>query len=523
MGQRRVLRGADDEGRMPAMFNEMSVSAPAVRGAGASARPALRPVLWLSGVSAAFVAAQLLLVVPGSGLGWDETVYTSQVSRFMPAAFFSAPRARGITFLAAPVAQLTYSTVVLRVWMALLSGVGLFAALWVWRSLLPVRVLAAAGGLFTTLWITVYYGPQVMPNLWGAYGVLMAVGCFLRAARDRSDRWALTGLATGVIVIGLMRPLDAVWLVTPLAVLAVAVPRWRRPALLAVLAVGLMLGCALWVVEAYLHYGGLAARLQRGSEIQGGMGWHLAVDDQIRALDGRSLCRPCDVPWRHKIASAWWFALPVLSAVGLMVAARTGRAAIMGVPVLVAGCVAAPYLFLIDYAAPRFLLPAYALLALPVAQSLHWLVTAARGPRLRPLATVLVAVAVCGHLVVQYTVLRNTADNNRKTRAAFEAAAARLHVAGVRPPCVLSGDHAVPMAYYTRCASRQTAGPDASITPDGVQAAALTHAVAVLVPPGGRPPGYARSWRPLRLADTSAFRGYLAYLATPPPTNGAPR
>ena len=43
-------------------------------------------------------------------------------------------------------------------------------------------------------------------------------------------------------------------------------------------------------------------------------------------------------------------------------------------------CVAAQYLFMIDYAAPRFLLPAYALLAIPAADGLAFLVTGA-GPR----------------------------------------------------------------------------------------------------------------------------------------------
>lgn len=50
-----------------------------------------RPFPWLASVAAAFALVQLVLVVPGSGLGWDETVYVSQVSRDVPAAFFSAP------------------------------------------------------------------------------------------------------------------------------------------------------------------------------------------------------------------------------------------------------------------------------------------------------------------------------------------------------------------------------------------------------------------------------------------------
>lgn len=150
-----------------------------------------RPFPWLASVAAAFALVQLVLVVPGSGLGWDETVYVSQVSRDVPAAFFSAPRARGISYLVAPVAALTSSTAALHVYLALCSAFGLFVALWVWRRLLPPAVLAGAGAMFAGLWITLYYGPMAMPNLWCALGSLAAVGCFLRAVRDTTDGKAL--------------------------------------------------------------------------------------------------------------------------------------------------------------------------------------------------------------------------------------------------------------------------------------------------------------------------------------------
>lgn len=199
---------------------------PAAQSAAPSIRPEPRPgaLRWLIAVSGTYTLVQLMLTVPGTGLGWDETIYTSQVSGTIPAAFFSAPRARGISFLAAPVAELTTSTTALRVWMALLSGAGLLLALWVWRNLVPVRVLALAGALFAGLWITLDYGAQVMPNVWSAYGVMLAAGCFLRAARDRTDRAALAGLVCGVTIAGLMRPPDAVWLAAPCWP-----PRWQCP------------------------------------------------------------------------------------------------------------------------------------------------------------------------------------------------------------------------------------------------------------------------------------------------------
>ncbi|MEE4546717.1 hypothetical protein V2S66_32730 [Streptomyces sp. V4-01] len=504
--------------------------------AGTAARAAA-PVGAVAAVCAVFVLAQLVLVVPGSGLGWDETVYTSQVAAHVPAAFFSAPRARGVSLLAAPVAGLTSSTTALRVHLAVLSGAGLFLALRGWRRLLPAPVLALAGGLFAGLWITLLYGSQVMPNLWSAYGTLAATGFLLRAARDPADRTALAGLAAAVVLVGLMRPPDAVWLVAALAAAALTLRPSRSPLLLAVLAAALLAGCAEWVIEAYVRYGGLAARLHRASAIQGGLGLHVAVDDQVRALDGRTLCRPCDVPWRHRGDALWWFALPFLAAGGALVA-RGGRRDAVRLPLLTAVAVAVPYLFTVGYAAPRFLLPAYALLAIPVAECLLWAVRGRAG-RLRPGVAALVAAALCGHLVVQGGVLLAAAGANRQAKVREEEMAAGLHAQGVRPPCVLSGDAAVPLAFYAGCASRQTAGPDESVTVAGLLAAARRLPVAVLVAGGGRAPAYTRHWRSAALPTppgSAAVRAWfprrgprptgdrrLPAVAGPPPRAGVSR
>ncbi|MFI9202339.1 hypothetical protein [Streptomyces sp. NPDC053048] len=472
--------------------------APAGRGPGAPALP------WLAAVAAGYTLAQLVLVVPGAGLGWDETVYLSQVGSRAPAAFFSAPRARGITFLIAPVAAVTTSTTALRIWLSLLSGGGLFLSLWVWRRLLPVRVLVAAGVLFGGLWVTVFYGPQAMPNLWVAFGALCATGCFLRAARDRTDRHALAALPCAVAVTALMRPGDALALVVPLALAALCVRRWRRPALLLVLAAGAALGAAEWVIEAYVRYGGLAARLDRASEIQGGMGAHLALDDHVRALEGRTLCRPCDVPWRHPVTAVWWFAIPLLTAGGVLWAVRHRRVAVTVLPALVGLSLAVPYQF-VDYAAPRFLLPAYALLALPVAVCLLGAVTTGRRAR-RPYVAGVLALALLGHFAVQYMVLDRVVARSGATHAALDRVVAELRRQGVRPPCVVVGTEAVRLAYRAGCASRQTSGHDGSITPPELLETARRQPVAVVTDGGRAAPSYARGWRaePLpRLPGTS--------------------
>jgi hypothetical protein len=466
----------------------------------------------LAVVAALFTLAQLLLVRPGMGLGWDETVYVSQVSAQAPAAFFSAPRARGVSLLVAPVASWSTSTELLRVYLALLSGLGLYLALRVWRGLFPTRVLALAGALFATLWVTLYYGPQAMPNYWVAVGALVTVGCLVRARAGRPDRAALWGMAAGAALMAWMRPTDAVWVTLPLLALVAAARLWR-PAL--ALAGGLVAGAGEWVIEAYVRYGGLGQRLSDGSDIQGGLGWNIAVDDQMRSLIGRTLCRPCTGSMPNPAVTAWWFVLPLLAAAGLVVAVRARRTERTLLPLACATTAAVPYLFLIGYAAPRFLLPAYALLAIPVADALSHLVTRPNG-RWRPVAAAVVALGVAGHLAVQYVVLDRTVDRTTADRRDWSRTASELHRLGVRPPCLLTGHQAIPVAYYTGCSSVATRGPNANTTRADILRTARAIPTAVLTLPGGTPPSYARGW------DTHRSAGLDLHLAPPPAGDGPP-
>lgn len=460
----------------------------------------LRGEPWLAAVAIVFTVAQLVLVRPDLGLGWDETVYVSQVSGHTPAAFFSAPRARGVSFLVAPIASWSDSTALLRVYLAVLSGLALYFALRVWRGHVMPGVLALAGALFASLWVTLFYGPEAMPNYWVAVGALVCVGCFLRARANARDRAAWWGVFAGAALMAWMRPMDAVYVVLPVLALSL-----RRPRLLAVLVAGLVAGAGEWVIEAYVSYGGLGQRLSDASRIQGGLGWHLAVVDQLRSLGGRTLCRPCTGSVPGPAVTLWWFVLPLLAALGAVAAVRARRALPVLLPLGCAVTAAVPYLFLIGYAAPRFLLPAYALLALPVAHGLARLVTAPARGTARALAVSLVAVCLAGHLAVQYVVLEHTVHSSAASRADWSRTAAALHALGVRSPCLLSGYDAVPVAFYTGCGSAQTSGHDASTTAAGLTRAAQRQAVAVLVAPGGRPPAYARTWSKERVGVLQAY------------------
>ncbi|MEU3853941.1 hypothetical protein [Streptomyces sp. NPDC029554] len=451
----------------------------------------------LAALAAVFTLAQLALVRPVLLLGWDEIVYVSQVTSHTPAAFFSAPRSRGVSLLVAPVASWSSSVPLLRVYLAVLSGAALFLALRAWRGLFPTRVLVAGGALFATLWTTLFYGPQAMPNYWVAIGALISVGCFLRARRERSARAALWGVAAGGVLMALMRPGDALWVALPLLALALARRHWR---LLLVLAAGLAAGALPWVIEAWLGHGGLAQRLSDASRIQGGLGWQFAVDDQLRSLGGRALCRPCTGSVPHPVVTVWWFALPVLAGLAVAVAARARRLERTLVPLACAATAAVPYLFMIGYAAPRFLQPAYALLAIPAADAL-WHVVRRPGGSWRPVAAALVALGLAGHLAVQIAVLEGAVARNTDSRRDWDRTAGALHRLGVRPPCLLTGHEAIPIGYYTGCSSGATSGHNENTTVPEILRTADRLPVAHLAPAGGTPPKYARAWPVHRVSD----------------------
>jgi hypothetical protein len=441
---------------------------------------------------------QLIFVVPRLQLSWDEVVYISQVSAHAPAAYFDPARARGIPLLVAPLSLLTSSVLALRVYLAVASGLGLLVALLAWRRLRPAWVLALAGLVFGGLWVTQYYGPQAMPDEWVAFAGLAAVGFFLRAAgpagpaelaggagRAGGSRGALAGLAASLAVASLVRPGDALYLSVALVIAIAVVPRWRNWRLLAAAGAGFAAGAADWVVEAYLRFGGPLARLHAASAEQGGFGLHLGLWAEFRALNGPTLCRPCTVGLRYPEISLWWLALPVLVTLGILAARATGRSASA---LLVAACglaVAFQYLFLLNYAAPRFLLPAYALLAIPVADALSWLVTGVR-PELRAGTITLLGVGLFAQLAIQNAVLDHQVAEKVGFFGDYARIASDLHRLGVRSPCLVKGEQNIPVAFYAGCASAP-----------GIAAARArdpAEPVVLLLNRYARPPGYARHW-----------------------------
>jgi hypothetical protein len=475
----------------------------------ASAWAALtRPTTWL-------VAAGMAVTVVGitelrhSALSFDETVYLSQTNPRVPALFFSAPRSRGVPLVVAPLVWATSSVVALRVYLAVVAGVGIVAAYWPWlrvarnRWLVPLAALIFAG-----LWVVLYYSNRAMPNMYVAFGAVAAVGWALRYMAVRSRR-AWIGVAAGIAVVALARPGDAFWLAVPLFVAVLAVRNRRRPALAGAIAAGLVAGGVPWVIEAFARFGGPLERLRQASHIEGGLGWHPAgLAMQLHAVNGPTLCRPCNAGIGNVALSLWWLAIPVIVAAGVLAAARAGHLAQAALPAACGAAIATPYLLMVGYAAPRFLIPAYALFSFPAAE-LPIAIVRAVPARFRLIAAGGVGCALALQLTSQLLVLEHHAAGPNPA-SGYAAAAARLHQLGIRPPCMVNGHDAVPISYYAGCEGVLTSGHyNGAITVTQFLTRARREPVAILTQTG-RIPVYARTWRPHRL--TPGHHGWVAYL-----------
>ncbi|WP_324803442.1 hypothetical protein [Stackebrandtia sp.] len=459
-------------------------------------------------VAALFVVLQLAFVVVHLHLGWDETVYISQVDPRHPAAFFSAPRSRGISLLVAPVLAVTGSTIVLRVVLALASAVALWAAFRVWQPILGRVAVALAALMFATLWVTVLYGPEVMPNLWVALVAVAAVGWFLRAVAPNASRRAPVAMAGCVAAATLVRFSDGVWLAAALVVAAVLVRAWRRPIPVVAVVVGLALGSAQWVVEAYVRWGGVTGRLVASGSAEGGMWPHWNVGNAWRGLSGPLLCRPCTSappPVGHTL---WWLALPPLAVAASVVAVRVRKPAATLLPVACATALAVPYLLLLNYSAPRFLLPAYALLSLPLATLAIRVVRSVRTDTARTIAVAGLVTLFAAHLSTQYADLRDNLLGTEANTARYATVADALHRLGLRAPCLVTGTKAPPIAYYAGCASADVSGNNRDITVAAVERRAADEPTAALAKTADGPPPYARTWTATRIAGT----GLTAYM-----------
>jgi hypothetical protein len=461
----------------------------------------------LAAVSLAFTLAVLAFTSMRVNLAWDENVYASQISQHVP-MLWSAERARGMPLLIAPVTLFTQSAVVLRVYLTVLAGLSLFAALLCWRRLRPDWVLALAGLMFGGLWVAESEASRVHPNFWIALAALAGVGLFLRVVAGIGARGSVVLLGMDAAFAALMRPTDAVVLLGPLLLAAaVLVLRsradWRAElgrvsgAVIAIV-IGLTVGIGEWVVEAFLYFGGPSLRLRAQSGAVGGTNFDPI--NSLRILSGGRAAsepgHPTLIGWSDPWLLLWWLALGLIAMLGVY---ATWRASGWLLALTPAFCAACEYLL---YTFPvrdnnRYLLPTWALLAIPAADGLAWLLTRPRG-RARLAAIAVAAAFLVIELGTQHAVLAS----HTRTKPGLSPSSAGsdiLRQRGVTAPCEVtsvSGQASVgfsePVAYDLDCTFKWSLEKPSAAGHDRV---------VVLARGTTPPPSYARGWPMYQLGD----------------------
>jgi len=416
-----------------------------------------RPRALLAAICTLHAIAPLIFVGIHFWYEWDETVNISQVSKQAPAGLFTAPRARGMPVLLYPPTELTTSTPALRVYLAVLSSIGLYLAFRPWLRLRPGYAVPLAVALFSSIWTAIYYGFEAMPNEYVAIGAVAATGHLLLVVRDPERRRRdLAWLAFWLVFLGLMRPSDEVYVAIPLGIAALVMSGLTlrlRGTLVAVIAAGTVLGWLEWVIEAFVSYGGFLNRLHASSAENDG-GIHMSLVQQARSLIGPTLCRPCTGPTHHVswLAVAWWFVIPPLVALGIWAARRRWGTAYVVLPTVVGLSLLFQYVVTVDYAAPRFLLPTYALLAIAVAEAVVWLATVRAGVWQPALAVPVLALGGLAHFGVQLRVLHhNILRDQTQSRLQYLTVVDNLKAHGIHKPCLVVGYYAAPVAFGAGC------------------------------------------------------------------------
>lgn len=171
---------------------------------------------------------------------------------------------------------------------------------------------------------------------------------------------------------------------------------------------------------------------------------------------------------------------------------------------------ACPYLFMIDYSAPRFLLPAYALLLVPAAALLARLAATAVRRRQRWVLLVL-GLGLALQLAGQYSQLIPEVDYTVASRVDQPYAVPQLARLGLTGTCLLTGEDAEPMGYFTGCRAVEIDGNDANITTAQLLREATQEPTALLLYPGDVVPAYARHWTMHIVKGHTGQANYLVY------------
>jgi hypothetical protein len=423
----------------------------------------------------------LPVAILGRQLRYDEIVYLSQFGTGLEPLYMSAPRAWGMPIMLAPVGLFTTSPLVVRLVLLGLSCVGLYLAFRPWLALTERWVAPLAAALVATLWTTLVFASMAYPNIWLAWLGVGGIGLVLGTRARGASRASALAILLVFAAASLIRPTDALLLATPIVAYALARRAWL-PALATI--GGVAVGWIAWLVEGILRFGGPIERLRTASGTNDS-GLFLDPRHLLASADGPELqCRPVSecgsIEW---LLVAWLIALPLLVLLGIYVAKARWPLVVAAASALL---VSAQYAFGFDWSHPRFLLPAFALLALPVATLLVRAWRLGSATRLAVVALLVIHVALQGFQLVRV---------QRSLSAAItrvDAATAVIKGAGVARPCALFQSGGLVIAFEAGCRGIPTRGRPNVEDPEVIEALANGERVVlvVAVPPAGVPAGW---------------------------------
>ena len=365
--------------------------------------------------------------------GWDEAVYLSQVTPGAEPAFFAGWRARGVTLLIAPAISAGASIVDVRTFLIVLSTAALGLTLSVWIPLIGVAASLAAF-LFSFSWIALLNASQVMPNFWAAVLGLAAAGFTIRGVESERSRHIVFASAA-LAATALIRPTEATVLSVVLGPY-VLLGRKRSWTVLLALASGLVLGWLPWMIEMSVRFGGPLRALREAAS--GPLARSPAVHNALRHLsytDGELVERVVPVS-----GIVWWGLLGLLSVMGLLRAAREERVAGL-VASFAALAVTIEYLVFVPVSAARFLLPAYAFLAVPASIGL---VSLLRGRTVARSAGVIVLLLAIPWAIWQAGVAERVETASRQVNERFREVGDQLMRLAAGAPCSFLSPHGYP-------------------------------------------------------------------------------
>jgi hypothetical protein len=249
------------------------------------------------------------------------------------------------------------------------------------------------------------------------------------------------------------RPLDTV----PVAVVVAAYLAVTKRASLRVfawLAGGVALGWAPWLIEMTVRFGNPVSALRHaGSAGHVGTAYLGLRFSQNLALTNGPTIGPVLHPDSPVIGVLWWSGVVVLVGIGLLEARKTPLIGALVLATAVGLSLALLYFVFVVGFAPRFLLPSYALLAIPAAVGMSGLWS---GRTTRRIAFGVAAAALLVWLGFEAATADRIEAETAKVRAVQEAVGAAVRALADGKPCtIVSGQRVPQVQLVSGCIRRQ--------------------------------------------------------------------